>query len=162
MEVEEDLKLRLLVRYRKERMERVDLLREALHGRESEELRSMVEKHSEMVYEAMRGQLRILREKHLTLVQLCAAKRSYEVPPEFSGILNTERRWQWSPIDTEIARVLVASTIAEPGARVLYSDLVSRLDSIVTTARAHIYRSLKVVLRDTPGRSGLVYGLRFR
>jgi hypothetical protein len=139
--------------------------REAMLGQalRAKELRKMLEDHAEMVYEALRSKPESdLREKYEALVRLCAVKRSYEVPPEYAGILNVEERSKWSPTNTEIARVMVAVTVAESGGCVLYADLVARIAVCVSTARSHIYRSLKVILRVTPTRGDVVRGLRLK
>lgn len=142
----------------REREERRKLVSEALNPRE---LRDMLEEHAEIVYRAVSTRPTV-DEKYRTLVRLCDAKRSYEVPPEYSGVLNVEERRSWTPVDSEIARVLVATTIPDPGAVVLYADLVKRIDATVSTARPHIYRSLKVILRETPERGSIVNGIRLR
>lgn len=159
---EEIFRLRARNKERKNRAERMDLTEDALHGKEVQELRRLLDVHQGIVYEALRTRPSVQNEKYKTLVALCDVKRSYEVPPEYSGILHIEKRDRWSPVDTEIARVLVSVTIADPMFRVLYVDLVSRIDNVVSIARPHIYRSLKAVLRDPPGRGGIVYGIRLR
>lgn len=131
-------------------------------GDKVQELRAMIEERANLVYEALRTRPNPYIEKYENLARLCAVKRTYEVPPEYSGILNIEKRIAWSPTDTEVARVLVSATIAEPLSSVAYSDLVSRLDSILPIARPHIYRSMKAILRVPPGRGGFVEGIRLR
>lgn len=131
------------------------LIQEALYGVSVMEMRDLLEERMNLVYEALRSRPDDgIRDKYRELAQLCAVKRSYEVPPEYSGILNVEQRRRWSPTDIEIARVLVAVTKIAPGTLLLYSDLVARIGATVTMARPHIYRSLKVILRSPPDRSG--------
>lgn len=148
---------REIIRLR-EKEERRKLLSEALEARE---LREMLEEHAEIVYQAVATRPTV-DEKYRTLVRLCDSKRAYEVPPEYGGVLNIEERARWSPTDTEMARVLVASTVAEPGSSVFYADLVKRLEATTSMARPHIYRSLKRIMREIPERGCLVNGIRLR
>jgi hypothetical protein len=124
----------------------------------------MIIERADIVYEALRTrpQDQTLRKKYEKLVNLCDAKRSYEVPPEYSGILHIERRHKWSPTDLEVARVLVSSTVSCLDESVAYGDLVNRLYSIMLLEKPHLYRSLKVILRHCPGRGGRIEGIRLR
>lgn len=121
----------------------------------------MLQDHQSMVYDALALSLRILQKEYITLIKLCDTKRSYGVPPEYSGILNVEKRGSWSPTDLEVARVLVSTT--NSGGQVQYSQLVDRLDSVIfTLSRAHIYRSLKVILRSKTGRGVVIEGISLK
>lgn len=127
------------------------------------EILEMLLEHSELIYEALRLCYRASQTKYRNLVSLCDAKRTYEVPPEYSGVINVYNRARWSPTDTEMARVIVACTVADPKETILYSDLVARLNCIVSVARPHIYRSLKtVLLYPAAERGGLIRGIRLR
>lgn len=120
------------------------------------ELRDMIDERRDLIYSA-------LREKYHTLVRLCDSKRSYEVPPEYSGLLAVENRMNWSPTDLEVSRVLVGATVRNLQSQVAYSDLVNRLDSIMSVSKPHIYRSLKVILRNPPsGRGETITGICLR
>jgi hypothetical protein len=157
----EVLRLREKVATGKLISEQQEIVDEALHGDDAMEIWDMLDEHMELIYEAQ-ARRPDYSQKYKTLVQLCATKRHYEIPPEYSGIISMDNRISWSPTDIEVARVLVAATAAEPTSCVFYADLVKRLDEVLTLARPHIYRSLKMILRDPPGRGGLVNGIRLR
>lgn len=145
------------------RLEQYALIDEALYGEGAAELRDMLNEHEEMVYNALRGFVAAYNEvrgKYEELMRLCDAKRSYGVPPEYSGVLRVEGRGMWSPTDTEVARVLVS--ISQPHGQVTYTQLVDRLDAVMSLSRAHIYRSLKVILRGETGRAVVITGLQLR
>ncbi len=160
--------VRLYARFneRKRMIERFDLTSRALYGEEVQELNALIDEHADMVYEALRSRPNPLAPvvvKYQNLVQICSVKRTYEVPPEYSGILNVENRIWWSPTDTELARVLVSATVVSDspeGGGVPYVELVRRIGHITSMSRSHIYRSLKEVLRNPPERGGMVVGLR--
>lgn len=120
-----------------------------------------------IIHEAMQERAAIqVREEHakyVALVQLCAEKRPYAVPPEYSGILDVKNIGAWSPTDCEVARVFVAVTLQRSEESTPYSEVAQRLNIVMTHMRlAHIYRSLRVILTVKPERKGVISGVKLR
>lgn len=173
---DEIVRLRVRSRQRRHATEQHDLLHEALHGEGANGLREMIHQMSVIVYtavstcptnnrayDALYKRYEEQRADYISLVQLCAAKRPYLVPPEYSGILDVGNLGLWSPTDCEVARVFVSITLLQPAANTLYADIASRLDAVMPSVqKAHIYRSLRRILKHQPERGGVIRDVKLR
>lgn len=133
------------------------------------ELRAMIDERADMVYQALRTRPNPLKKQYDDLINLCAEKRPYIVPPEYSGILDVVNVHQWSPTDSEVARVLVSilrvneeNRNMEQADPVPYADIVNRLDEILPMRKTHIYRSMRRICKPDIITSKLISGFRLR
>lgn len=180
-------RIRAKARDRKRLVERRELIQKALAGRGVSELREILNEREALVYECLRTRPPIerelvnrkeeaeklalelfdrykkLQEEHASLVELCASKRAYLVPPEYCGLLNVDEMLRWSPAEYEMARVLVAATRPDLGETIVYAALVKRLNNVMTHVNvSQIYRSLKKILRNPVPIGGVISGFALR